>query len=196
MATFAMTTVASAEYKEETRWRGRLVVRYKESEADGVATCAEAVLDEGYDKDALKAEYEAWKAAREASALAAAIRGKQEEINAYDVSEAVNSFTLKHGDTSLSYWLPAQQRNQLVTSVTAWGNSHETYRLDLREYGTYIDVGCNDLLSMLSKLEDYAVGCYNATSANLAAVARLTTVAEVEGYDITQGYPERLTFEA
>lgn len=190
-----MTTVPSADFKEESAWKGKIVVRYKVSEADDTVTCAETVVESGYDKEALKAEYEAWKATIDASRLQTAIKAKQAAISDYDASDSVNSFTLKHGGASLPYWLPAVQRNQLVTSVTAWSNSHDTYRLDLREYGTYIDVACNTLLEMLSKLEDYAVACYNATSANLAAVQKLTTVDEVEAYDITQGYPEKLEFE-
>lgn len=197
MTTFVKALVASEGYKEsETLASGRVVLHFGAADAgDGMVECAEAVVADGYDADAVKSEYEAWAAGQEALRLAAAVKVKQNEVEAYDVSDAVNSFQLKHGENVISYWLPAAQRNQLVTSVTAWSNSHDTYRLDLREYGTYIDVSCNTLLAMLSKLEDYAVGCYNATSANLAAVAKLATVEDVEGFDVSTGYPEKLTFE-
>lgn len=116
-------------------------------------------------------------------------------INAYDVSDKVNIFKIvgSNGE-SISYWLPAAKRNQLVTSVTTWSESHDNYTLDLREYGTSLSIPCNTLLQMLSKLEDYAVQCYNATSRHLNAVKNAQTIEEVTGYDYTAGYPDSLVF--
>lgn len=196
MTTFVRTLVAKDGYKEKEVKNGFMVLHFDASgAAEGMLECAEAIVAEGYDAENLKAEYEAWKVAQEKLALSSAIKAKQRAIMAYDVSDSVNSFTLRHGDASFSYWLAAAKRNQLVTSVTSWGNTHDSYRLDLREYGVYIDMDCNTLLEMLSKLEDYAVGCYNATSANLCAVAKLGSVAEVDAFDVSSGYPEKLVFE-
>lgn len=194
MATFALTSVLSSDFVEESAWGDRVVVHIKESEKDGIVTCAEAVVAKGYDKERLQRDYEAWKAGRESAALSTAKAAKVREINAYDVSDKVNSFTLSYGGASVSYWLPAAQRNQLNTSVTAWKATHEAYTLDLREYGMSVDIPCDTLLAMLAELEAYAVACYNATSRHLAAVGTLASVEEVEAYDYTAGYPEKKVF--
>lgn len=195
MTQFVRTTIATADFKAEEKWRGRIIVRIKEQEQDGQTVCAEATVSEGYDKDALQKDYTAWKAAEDAQALATAIRAKQEAINAYDTSAAVNSFTLASGGQTVEYWLPRATRNSLAKSAAVWeAAGHEAYTLDLREYATSISVPCQTLLKMLDELEQYAISCYNTTSAHLAAVSKLTSVSDVEAYDITQGYPAKLSF--
>jgi surface protein len=47
---------------------------------------------------------------------------------------------------------------------------------------------------MLAKIQRYADASYLVTQKHIAEVSKLTTVAEVEAYDITQGYPEKLSF--
>ena len=47
----------------------------------------------------------------------------------------------------------------------------------------------------LAKIQIYANQCYGVTEKHKAAVNALETVEEVEAYDFTAGYPERLTFE-
>jgi len=47
---------------------------------------------------------------------------------------------------------------------------------------------------MLSSLEIYALECYNQTATHKAAVEALTTAEEINNYDYTTGYPEKLTF--
>lgn len=131
----------------------------------------------------------------EAETLAFAKEMALRAIAAYDTSGAVNAFYLARGGTKMEYWLPAEKRGQLITSVTIWSESHDNYTLDLRELGTSVSLPCNTLLGMLGKLDSYAVECYNATSAHQAAVMKKATVAEVVAYDYTAGYPERLTFE-
>lgn len=195
MATFAKTVVLKDDYKEKEERNGMVVYRFDAVETGDTVECVETVVPKGTKQATVKAEYEAWKAAAEAAALETAKQAKSGEINAYDVSDAVNSFTLKHEDAAFDYWLPAVTRNQLVTSVTTWSAKHDTYTLDLREYGTSVDINCAQLLGMLSELENYAVECYNVTSTHLAAVGVLKTVEEVEAYDITADYPAKMVFE-
>lgn len=196
MATFAKTVILKDDYKGKEERNGMMVYRFDAVDAgEGMVECAECVVAKGTKQATVKAEYEAWKQVGEAAALGAAKQAKVDEINAYDVSDAVNSFVLKHGETTLAYWLPAMKRNQLVTSVTTWSAKHDDYTLDLREYGASVDINCTQLLKMLSELENYAVECYNVTSAHLAAVGAMTSTDEVEGYDVSKDYPEKLVFE-
>lgn len=48
---------------------------------------------------------------------------------------------------------------------------------------------------MLQQLEIYAKDCYNVTAQHKLDIENLETKEEVEEYDITVGYPEKLTFE-
>lgn len=197
MTTFCKTVIPTADYKEKETRGARTVLHFGATEKDGLTECAEAIVAAGYDEAAVTAEYEAWQAAQEAQELKAAKARKTAEINAYDVSDAVNSFTITAtGGTAIQYWLNASKRSQLRTGIEAVKAEGGTdYTLDLREYGTSITAGCDKLLAMMSKLEAYAVESYNVTSTHLAAVAKLTTVSDVEAYDITAGYPEKLTID-
>lgn len=194
MTTFCKTIIPKGMFKERETKGDRVVLRFNAKEEDGAVTCDETIVAADYSEDKVKADYEAWKAKREAARLQDAKNEKVRAILAYDVSDNVNSFTLKHGDVSVDYWLTAVRRNQLVTSVTAWGETHDDYTLDLREYNVSIDIPCNTLLAMLSELESYAVACYNATSKHVMEVPRLETIEEVEAYDYTADYPEKKVF--
>ena len=46
---------------------------------------------------------------------------------------------------------------------------------------------------ILAKIQRYADACYMVTQGHHKAIEALTTVEDVEGYDFTQGYPEKLT---
>ena len=54
-------------------------------------------------------------------------------------------------------------------------------------------VECDKAIQLLSALEMYALECFNVTAAHKKAVAEMSTVEEVLGYDYTAGYPEVLT---
>lgn len=155
---------------------GLLVVRYDETEnEDGTVSYSEESV-----ANTIDSVRELWK----------------RRIDEYDTSGKVNAFTLKHGDVAIEYWLPAAKRVQLLTAANAVkATGGKEYVLDIREKGVSISVDCDKLISMLTNLEDYAAKCYNATSRHLADVDRLTTIEEVVGYDITEGYPETPTFE-
>ena len=47
---------------------------------------------------------------------------------------------------------------------------------------------------MLIQLEIYAAEAKNVTDAHIAAVENLNTIEEVEAFDYTVGYPQKLTF--
>lgn len=112
------------------------------------------------------------------------------EITAYDTSEAVNSLTLD-GDTM---WINRDDRVSTMNSTTILKNAGlETVT---QWYGgKKYTLPCDTLIQMLSALEVYALQCYNVTEEHKAAVNALTTIEEVDAYDYTIGYPEKLSFE-
>ena len=110
------------------------------------------------------------------------------ELEAYDQSE-VNSFSVNGKDM----WLDHDVRQQLRISLDALsqaGRENVTKWFDGVEYTYPIDVW----YYMLGLVEVYASDALNVTEAHKAAINALTSVAEVEGYDFTVGYPEKLSF--
>lgn len=112
------------------------------------------------------------------------------EIDAYDKSSAVNGFALN----GAVVWLDKATRVGLMnsTSITkAMGQPTTTLWLGESK----IEVPCDTAIQLLSALEMYALECFNVTAAHKKAVSELTSIEEVEKYDITAGYPAQLKME-
>ena len=60
--------------------------------------------------------------------------------------------------------------------------------------GTKYVIPCDILTQMLQTIEQYAILCFNVTEEHKAEVKSLTTIKEVDSYDYTTGYPEKLSF--
>ena len=112
------------------------------------------------------------------------------EIDAYDKSSAVNGFALN----GAVVWLDKATRVGLMnsTSITK-AMGQQTTTLWLGE--SKMEVPCDTAIQLLSALEMYALECFNVTAAHKVAVSELTTIEEVEKYDITAGYPAQLRME-
>lgn len=110
-------------------------------------------------------------------------------IEAYDKSDSVNSFTL--GGQRM--WLTVEEREQIATQISAneavgrsemtrWFGGHDfTFPLAIWK-------------QMLVALEVYAGDALNVTESHKAAVMAMESVEDVEAFDITAGYPEKLVF--
>jgi hypothetical protein len=121
--------------------------------------------------------------------LARAKSAKIAELEAYDASDAVNSFSV-NGKT---IWLDAQTRQQLRISLDAMqqaGRENVTKWFDGEKYSYPIDVW----YYMLGLVEVYASDALNVTESHKAAINALTSVSDVEAYDYTVGYPDKLSF--
>lgn len=127
----------------------------------------------------------------EAELLEAARANKIAEIEAYDQSENVNMFYL--GGNPM--WLDAQTRQTLrisIDSYAAMGMETATKWFGGQQYTFPVSVW----LTMLNALEVYAAEALNVTESHKAVVAAMENIADVEAYDITEGYPERLNLNA
>ena len=112
------------------------------------------------------------------------------EIDAYDKSSAVNGFALN----GAVVWLDKATRVGLMnsTSITkAMGQPTTTLWLGESK----MEAPCDTAIQLLSALEMYALECFNVTAAHKKAVSELTSIEEVEKYDITAGYPAQLRME-
>lgn len=111
------------------------------------------------------------------------------EINAYDKSDAVNSFTL----AGKQIWLDKDTRVGLVNSIgieKESGRINTTLWYNAEKYVIPVDTA----LQMLNRLELYALDCYNVTQSHIAAVKGLSDAGQVEAYNYKTGYPEQLNF--
>jgi hypothetical protein len=121
--------------------------------------------------------------------LEAARRRALAALAAYDASPAVNAFTL----AGQPAWLDAPTRATFSTSVqSALLLGEATLQLPL--LGQVIPLPVGQAQLMLAQLQRYADAAAIATATHAAALAALTTVAEVVAYDFTAGYPEKLAF--
>ena len=111
------------------------------------------------------------------------------ELEAYDASDAVDSFTIN----GQSMWLTVEERQQIATQISAneavgrdnmtrWFGSH-SFTFPLATWK-----------QMLVALEVYAGDAINVTEAHKAAVQAMTDIEEILGYDFKVGYPDKLSF--
>lgn len=125
----------------------------------------------------------------EGEKLAIAQRDKKRNISYYDKSSAVNQFYIS--DTPM--WLDKETRTGLklrFEAEIAMGKNGTTLWADGVQYPLSLETA----IQMLYALEVYASMCYDQTQAHLAAIDAMTSVEEVEAYDHTSGYPEKLKF--
>ena len=91
-------------------------------------------------------------------------------------------------------WINRDDRISLMNSTTILKNAGEE-ETTLWYGGQKYTLPCDTLILMLSALEVYALQCYDVTEEHKAAVNALTTIEEVDAYDYTRGYPQRLSFD-
>lgn len=144
----------------------------------------EAMTDAEYDKELEDYWLNGYS---DAQLLRQAKDAKTREIEAYDTSTAVNGFKLN----GTAFWLDKATRVGLMNSTTIAKNmGSETTDLWLGEVKLTID--CDKVIRLLGGIEMYALECFNVTARHKAEVNDLKTVAEVEAYDVTEGYPKQL----
>lgn len=190
---FVKTFVSKDLYKEKEEREGVYIVHLDGvlNEELGAYECVECSMPVGeYSEAVVNEAYAAWKMATANRRLAQAKREVLKKIEDYDTSPAVNGFALN----GTVVWLDKATRVGLMnsTSITkAMGQPTTTLWLGESK----MEVPCDTAIQLLSALEMYALECFNVTAAHKKAVSELTTIEEVEKYDITAGYPAQLKME-
>lgn len=114
---------------------------------------------------------------------------KIDEIDMYDCSENVNGFFL--GEHLV--WLDKETRSCLMNTL----NSAEIVgreQINIWFSGLYITLHIDEARQLLAALEIYATDCYNVTAMHKVQVNEMETIEEVDNFDVTADYPERLVF--
>lgn len=190
---FVKTFVPKGQYKEKEEREGVCIVHLDGvlNEELGAYECVECSMPVSeYSETAVNEAYAAWKTAMANRGLARAKREVLKKIEAYDTSSAVNGFALN----GTVVWLDKATRVGLMnsTSITkAMGQPTTTLWLGESK----MEVPCDTAIQLLSALEMYALECFNVTASHKKAVSELTSIEEVEKYDITAGYPAQLKME-
>lgn len=175
------------DYNEELDqdyWEGKIGYTYEDYENDKwvLLTEEQANFHLQYPEASVKEVFEC-------DYLSCAKQQKILQINEYDKSDNVNCFFI--GDQPM--WLTVAEREQIATQL----NAHEAIGRETmtRWFGGHAYTFPLSLWKqMLLSLEIYAGDTLNVTESHKAAVNSMTTVEEVNGYDITLGYPEKLRF--
>lgn len=110
------------------------------------------------------------------------------EIEAYDASDKVNSFVL--GGTVM--WLSFDERARIRQSIDAYrgeGKADMVKWFGGKEFSYTLD----EWETMLNKLSVYASEALNVTEQHKAEVEALTDVDAVRSYDVSKGYPDKLS---
>lgn len=190
---FVKTFVSKDQYKEKEEREGVCIVRLDGAlnEELGAYECVECSMPVGeYSEAAVNEAYAAWKVATANRRLAQAKREVLKKIDAYDTSPAVNGFYL-NGER---VWLDFELRDRVYQGnerLQRIGRTDTTLWLGKQCYNLSIEQAQN----IISHIEAYAKDCYNVTAAHKKAVSELTSIEEVEKYDITAGYPAQLRME-
>ena len=190
---FVSTLIPADKFKKKYELGGITIYHIGETldEESGAYKCWECTVPTAtFSEDLVKTEFETFGKEMQAFELQTAKQLKIAEIDAYDKSSAVNGFVLN----GAVVWLDKATRVGLMnsTSITkAMGQPTTTLWLGESK----IEVPCDTAIQLLSALEMYALECFNVTAAHKVAVSELTTIEEVEKYDITAGYPAQLRME-
>ena len=190
---FVKTFVSKDQYKEKEEREGVCILHLDGvlNEELGAYECVECSMPVGeYSEAAVNEAYAAWKVATANRRLAQAKREVLKKIDAYDTSPAVNGFYL-NGER---VWLDFELRDRVYQGnerLQRIGRTDTTLWLGKQCYNLSIEQAQN----IISHIEAYAQDCYNVTAAHKKAVSELTSIEEVEKYDITAGYPAQLRME-
>lgn len=120
------------------------------------------------------------------------------EIDAYDKSSAVNGFYLNgmlipwsKDDPSSPNVDKRMGLRQNIADKVALGEEN----ISIWMKGMSFTMPCAQAEMLMRSIENYAYECFNVTAAHKVAVSELTSIEEVEKYDITAGYPAQLKME-
>ena len=125
--------------------------------------------------------------------LEQAKREKLTQIEVYDNSDTVNGFDIVMGEETMTTWITPEQRANYKNSL----DSAEL--LGLTEVhpvfnGIQLTLETAMAKMALAQIQIYADRCFIVTETHKANVEALETIEDVDGYDNTTIYPERLTF--
>ena len=189
---FVKTFILAKDFVTVEKVGNKILIRFdavKDADMDAYSCVEGSVSASEYDEQEVRREYEAWKQKWTEKALSIAKKAKIAEITDYDISTSINSFLLN----DKKRWLDVNLRRSLSYSTNILKENGEKI-IDI-----WFDTQCETMnidnaLYMMKELEVYAKQTNSVTHQHKAEVMALTSIKDVEAYDITKGYPEKLVF--
>ena len=189
-ANFVKTFIPVKDFVAVEKVGNKMLVRFdavKDEDTDAYSCVEGSVSASEYNEQEVRREYDSWKQKWAEKALVLAKKAKIAEISAYDTSDKVNGFILN----GQIVWLDKATRVGLMNSTTIERDlGQETTELWLGEHNLIIK--CDLAIQLLQQLEVYALKCFNVTATHKKEVNSLSTIEEINSYDITKDYPDKL----
>ena len=190
MTNFVYTVIPASEYNDKHEVGNRTIFRFNPVEEGDIITCIEcSVNTEDANEEQIKNDLNTFINQSNIKKNNRKILNVISKINEYDKSSQVNGVTINGMHT----WFDKATRVGLRNSTNVLkklGNETTSLWVNNKE----ITIKCDQLTDMLDKLEVYALNCFDITSKHKRNVYQLSTIEEIENYDYTSGYPEKLTF--
>lgn len=190
MTNFVYTVIPASEYKDKQEVGNRTIFHFNPVEEGDIITCIEcSVNTEDANEQQIKNDLNTFINQSNIKKNNRKILNVISKINEYDKSSQVNCVTINGMHT----WFDKATRVGLRNSTNVLkklGNETTSLWVNNKE----ITIKCDQLTDMLDKLEVYALNCFDITSKHKRNVYQLSTIEEIENYDYTSGYPEKLTF--
>ena len=190
MTNFVYTVIPASEYKDKYEVGNRTIFHFNPVEEGDIITCIEcSVNTEDANEEQIKNDLNTFINQSNIKKNNRKILNVISKINEYDKSSQVNCVTINGMHT----WFDKATRVGLRNSTNVLkklGNETTSLWVNNKE----ITIKCDQLTDMLDKLEVYALNCFDITSKHKRNVYQLSTIEEIENYDYTSGYPEKLTF--
>lgn len=190
MTNFVYTVIPASEYKDKYEVGNRTIFHFNPVEEGDIITCIEcSVNTENANEEQIKNDLNTFINQSNIKKNNRKILNVISKINEYDKSSQVNGFTIN----GMYAWFDKATRVGLRNSTNVLkklGNETTSLWVNNKE----ITIKCDQLTDMLDKLEVYALNCFDITSKHKRNVYQLSTIEEIENYDYTSGYPEKLTF--
>lgn len=124
---------------------------------------------------------------------------KLNQIKVYDGSDNVNAFIVSvsqgEGEDPITFegWFTPTERSNYRNSIDA-AKILNISTLSFYVGSTELTVPTSTAEQMLAMVQVYADQCYMVTRSHESDVEALETVEAVDNYDVTIGYPAKLTF--
>lgn len=187
---FIKTFIPEGQYRQKYEYGDMVVyhINAKYNKDMNAYECYECTLPKAkFDETKVRDAFSQFSANLDALKLEEAKAEKIAEIEAYDTSSSVNGFMLN----GQIVWLDKATRVGLMNSTTIERDlGQETTELWLGEHNLIIK--CDLAIQLLQQLEVYALKCFNVTATHKKEVNNLSTIEEINSYDITKDYPDKL----
>lgn len=108
-------------------------------------------------------------------------------IEKYDISSSVNVFELN----GMYTWLDKATRVGLMNSINVTKRTGDQ-KIELWLGNYKLELDCNKAIELLSKIEMYAMNCFNVTALHKKQVSQFSNIEDFLNYDYKSGYPDKL----